>query len=179
MDQIIYRVDEKDRITFMNSNWFMFAENNGMHLRPSTQLLRTRLWQHVSDPTVRHFYAVFMAKVRKTGKPITIPFRCDSPDLMRFMALTISRHKKTELKFRTMLLREEAQAPAELPAGERTKIAPLIMMCVWCKNVKSTRWLKPERAVRDLNLFKNSGWPLISHITCPRCESKGLNAIIS
>lgn len=175
MDQIIYRVDEKDRITFMNSAWFVFAERNGMQLRSTSQLLGTRLWKHVSDQTVRHFYAVFMAKVRKTGKPVTIPFRCDSPELARYMEMTISRHNKTELEFRTTLLRETARATGELPAAKPTKVAPLIMMCIWCKNVKSTRWLRPERAVHVLNLFESQEVPLISHITCPRCESKGLN----
>jgi len=155
----------------------MFAEDNGIHLRSSAQLLGTRLWRHVSDPTVRHFYAVFMAKVRKTGKPITIPFRCDSSDRVRFMETQICRHHKTELEFRTVLLREEARAAAEPTAADQAKITPLLMMCVWCKKVKATHWLKPERAVRDLNLFEKPCWPLISHSICPHCESKGLSAI--
>ena len=93
------------------------------------------------------------------------------------MEMTISRHDKTGLEFRTILLRESVLTPGESPAAGNTKIAPLILMCLWCKNVKGTRWLKPERAVRDLELFTPPSLPLISHIICPRCESKGLTTI--
>jgi hypothetical protein len=179
MDQIVYRVDEHDKITFINSSWFMFAEDNGIHLRSSSQLVGTRLWRHVSDPTVRHFYTVFMAKVRKTGKSLMIPFRCESPNSVMFMETRIRRYKKTELEFTMRLLREEAPGTSALSEVERAKIPPLLMMCLWCKKVKATRWIRPERAVRILSLFEQPLWPLISHITCPRCESKGLSALIS
>lgn len=179
MDLIIYRVDGHDRITFMNSAWFVFAEDKGMHLRSSAQLLGTRLWRHIADPTVRHLYGVLMARVRKTGKPVTFPFRCDSPSLLRFMEMRIGRHRKMELEFTAKLVREEARAVTEPPKVNRVDKDPMLMMCVWCKNVKSTRWLKPERAVHVLNLFDKPSLPLISHVVCPRCESKGLAPVAS
>jgi hypothetical protein len=178
MNQIIYRVDVNDRITFVNSRWIAFAKKKGMRLQSSRGVVGTRLWQHVSDMTARHLYNIFMAKVRKTGKTVTVPFRCDSPKVLRFMEMQIVRLSETELEFKSLLLHEQAAVPGEWSGANEPDPDPFLLMCIWCHKVKSSRWLGVEKAVRDLDLFAKPCLPLISHIICPQCQSKDLHTVI-
>ncbi|HEV2692439.1 MAG TPA: hypothetical protein VG347_06040 [Verrucomicrobiae bacterium] len=177
MTKVIYRVDSDDRIIFINSAWLQFAAANGMSPDVSKSMVGTRLWKHISDLTVRHFYKVLMGKVRKTGKCVAVPFRCDSPHLLRFMEMKITKLDNDALEFKNVLVREECRKrPASLLTDELEH--KMLLMCLGCDRVKLTRWLEPEHAAQKLKLFEKSVLPLVSHSVCPQCNSIGFRTVI-
>lgn len=170
--EIMYRVDEQDRIVFVSPDWVAFAGGNGGSV-DTKALIGTKISQHLTDPTTQQVYHLVMAKVRDTGKSITLPFRCDAPDRRRFMELEISPLFQNYLQFHTRLLLEEERAPVALltSAGRVADgKSRTVLMCSWCKRVAAPEWLEVEAAVLRLRLFDEAAAPLITHGMCPDCR---------
>lgn len=87
----IYRVDAQDRVVFANAEWFDFArENSAVSLKPEV-VIGVSLWDFICSSETRHLFEILLKQVRATGKSVTLPYRCDSPDCRRFMELRIAR----------------------------------------------------------------------------------------
>jgi hypothetical protein len=178
MNKLIYRVNADDEITFVDSNWVAFATENGMCSPIPEAVVGTRLWKHISDPTTRHLYSIFLEKVRKSKQTVILPFRCDSPSVRRYMEMHIVHLSATELEFKSVLVREEPRSEVKLLDPKATRSDKLINMCVWCKRVKASDWREVEDALRELNLFDTTMLPMISHVVCPDCNARGLKAVL-
>src|ERR1700744_579940 len=118
MTEVVYQIDTNDRITFINSGWHHFAIANGLDSEQSKSMMGNQLWKYISDPTIRHFYKVLFSKVRKTGKRITVPYRCDSPDMLRLMEMNITKVESGALEFQNILIR---QRPRKNPVCIQTR----------------------------------------------------------
>jgi hypothetical protein len=170
MRQFIYRVDAEDRIASVDATWVAFAVENGLPSLPAKFVIGTSLWDYLSEPSMQQFYRMFMTKVRKTGLPVNVPFRCDGPDCRRFMEMGIILLAGNALEFRSFLLREEPRPWVELFNPKFPRKAELLTVCAWCKKVKASGWLEAEDAVRELKLSEPIALPMISHGICPDCE---------
>jgi hypothetical protein len=172
MKQFVYRVDAQDRIQFVDANWLAFAVENGTNSLTQEAVTGSSLWTHISDVSTRHLYRTIMNRVRSTGRPMTLPFRCDLPERRRYMALGILRGAEMALEFRSYLLREESTQRVSLLDAGLPHTTDLLRMCSWCKkvDVKDGSWQEPDIAVRLLRLFEASKLPLITHVSCPVCE---------
>ena len=80
MREFIYQVDGTDRITSVDANWVAFAAENGLPALTAEAVTGKSLWDYLTNSTSKQFYKIFMTEVRETGRAITVPFRCDSPD---------------------------------------------------------------------------------------------------
>jgi hypothetical protein len=169
MREFIYQVDAKDRITSVDANWVAFAAENGLPALTAEAVTGKSLWDYVSNPTSKQFYKIFMAEVRKTGRTITVPFRCDSPECRRFMKLAIQSLSHGALEFRSVLIREEPRPRVNLldPGFPRTE--EFLTMCAWCKKVKAPDWVEAEAAVQQLKFFDQPQLPQITHGICENC----------
>jgi hypothetical protein len=57
------------------------------------------LWDFICHPETKQLFHDLLKKVRETGRPVTFPYRCDSPDCRRFMELEIVRYPIRRLNF--------------------------------------------------------------------------------
>ena len=172
MNQMVYRVGPNDTITFVDAAWSAFASQNGMASPAPEAVLGTSLWKHIADLTTRHLYKQLADKVRQTRKPLTLPFRCDAPGKRRHMELHITPVAESELEFRSVLLRETKRSPIQSPPSKTSRSSKPMLMCVWCKRVKTSDWHEIEHAIRDSKLFAKAVLPLLSHVACPDCASR-------
>ena len=176
MIEVIYRIDTGDRITFINSGWMHFAITNGLNPEQSKSVIGNRMWAYISDLTVRHFYKILMDKVRKTGKCIAVPFRCDSPDMLRLMEMKITKLGDGALEFQNILIRQRRR---KKPAfAQTTPKQKMPLMCLGCDKVKVTNWIEPDLAVRQMKIFEKTIAPLVSHDVCPQCLNEGFRTVI-
>lgn len=166
-----YTLDAADRITYVSPDWLAFAaDNEAQHLK-EPDVLGSLIWDHVSDAECRQIYQALFAKVRESGKPLTVPFRCDSPTLKRFMQLTIAAVAAKALDLRGELIREEPrpyQALLDPTVGRSDK---WITVCSWCKRIQdpSGAWCDVDDAVRELHLLELPKMPNITHGMCREC----------
>jgi hypothetical protein len=167
----LHRITPDDRIEFVNDAWIRFAEANGGPALVQ-EVLGTSLWQHISGPAVVHLSRHLVATVRQTHTEVSLPFRCDSPLLRRFLRMRIVPLAQGRIEFCTWVEREEPfPNPLRLldPCAPRNP-AELVRMCAWCKKIdKGGCWLEIEDALEQLRLFDHRTLPAITHCICDSC----------
>ena len=178
--EFIYRIDAQNRILFANENWYAFARENGVAALKSEIVIGQSLWGFVCNAETKHLFEVLLKKVRHSGVPLLLPYRCDSPECRRFMELRMRLLSDDEVEFRSLILRQEFWPPVRLMKAHVDRTDALLVMCGWCKKVAvppGPRWVEVEEAVKELNLFHAQRLPGISHGICEPCVA-GLDLIL-
>jgi hypothetical protein len=177
MKEFIYRINQLNKIYFVNSDWIQFGNDNGLQ-KPIAAVMDTLLWGHIFDWTTRQLYLDLAGMVRKTNRSVRVPFRCDGPAVRRFMELDMSSLPEAHIEFKGRLLREEPRKPMDILDSTLPRIPELLQMCVWCKKVKASEWMEIENAVTEMRLFDRAALPFISHVTCPNCLHRNSEMLI-
>lgn len=171
---VMYQVDGNDLLVFVNDQWDLFAkENDGVHL-DGLSISRKSIWEFIHDPETRLLHAALLEKVRSGTVLRTLPFRCDSPALRRFMEMDISTVGDGRVEYRCRILKTEARDPVPLIADNARADGPFLKMCGWCKKIDTGKhgWAEIEDGIRILGLFSANGMPRISHTICEICMNK-------
>jgi hypothetical protein len=177
-----YIIAADDTIVFVDQAWISFAhENDTPHLTAEFVLHRP-IWEFITDRETRHLYQIMISKVRETGDPITLPFRCDAPECRRFMEMEISLVSDGAVRFDTHVQRQELREPVTLLDPKSSRSDKFLTLCSWCKKalLPSKEWVEAEEAVARLSLFSGSLLPQLTHGMCPACSEtfhKTLNGL--
>jgi hypothetical protein len=172
-DHIIYRLNDRDEIFFVNEKWDEFAVANMGENIASAWILQQSLWDFITDPTTRQIYRDMLMRVR-AGHSIRFNFRCDSPISRRLMELVIVSGEEGTIEFRTCPLWEENRQPIPLLKNHAVSSDEPMRMCGWCKKVYIDQtWVEVEEAVAHLQLFEHANLPMLTHGICERCLEEG------
>lgn len=177
MPDVIYRINDRDEICYVNLAYDKFANDNGANQVISSQVLHRPLWDFVTDPTTQALYQEALKRVR-AGRQVRFVFRCDSPGCRRQMEIELTKHENAEVQFRVRTLVEEQRPIQPLLDCNRTHLKQMLKACGWCKkiNVENT-WLEVEEAVARLGLFELSELPGLTHGICESCYREVLESI--
>jgi hypothetical protein len=171
MFSVKYEIDCEDQIRSVSASWCAFARENGAeHL--IDEVVGTSIWAWIAGIEARHLYDLLFERIRKSGASARIPFRCDSPELRRFMELEISALPEDGLLFTAELKRVEQRPPVHLLDSHISRSESLVAMCSWCKRVRTGEglWLEVEEAISALRLLENTP-PAVTHSICRDCEA--------
>jgi hypothetical protein len=167
-----YELDSEDRIRRFNQPWAEFARENGAdHLVDA--VVGTSIWDWVAGMEVEHLYRLLFARVRSTKERTRLPFRCDSPDVRRFMELHISPRPDGGLRCDARLQRAEPRSHVPVLDVRRPRSGAFLRICSWCRRVRvdaPERWLEIEQAMSALRLLEDPP-PPITHTICDDCEA--------
>ena len=86
--RIVYVIDSRDRLTAFDPAFRAFAEASGAPGLPE-QWLRRSLWESTGSSEINMVIRSLVGRARQ-GQAVTVPTRCDSPHLERFVALEIA-----------------------------------------------------------------------------------------
>lgn len=166
-----YHIDRQDRLTDVDDAWEWFARENAATKLTRSTVRGTSIWKFISGYEVRHLYEMLFAAVRKYQRPVTIPFRCDSPSLRRYMELRIEPDNGGNLSLTGSILFEELRKPVLLVGNGARDPSRMLPICSWCKRVDigDDQWVAVEDAVRELKLFNVEMLPALSHSICLDC----------
>jgi hypothetical protein len=170
-----YELDKDDKIIGVDSWWLAFAHENGIpELSVSTLVGRT-IWEFIAGEPTQSLYRELHDRVRATGRPISIPFRCDSPTLQRHMRLTIHKEPQGRLLYESTLLRTQPQRHMRLLNPEFPRSSESLTMCSFCKRslIEPSDWLDLENISLKLRLFDQQTVPELRYTVCPQCENLG------
>lgn len=168
--EILYRVNYLDEIVFVNEDWDIFATANGAPHLLSKNIIGKLLWQFVTDETTSQLYREMIHRARG-GQIIQFNFRCDAPDLRRFLEMSI-KPAGENVQFETRALRLESRPAQTLLKSDVPRAGGLLSICGWCKKVEVGKemWEEVENAVSLLNLFETEGLPpQLTHGICKVC----------
>jgi hypothetical protein len=173
----VHRIDAEGRICFVNDAWLAFADENGWRTS-AADLLGTPLNTRIAGAEPRHIYRLLIDRVRHAGHPARFAYRCDSPDLRRFMEMRISALSDGQVEFCSRVLRLEPRERIRvLDSALRQRSEEVLQMCSWCKAVfAQPAWLDLEEAVQRLGILAEAALPRISHGICPTCSERLVHA---
>jgi hypothetical protein len=168
----IHTIDANDLIVFVNEDWLTFARENSAPELSRDAVLGESLWTYVSGLEVRHLYQILLAKVRQSRLSLTVPFRCDSPNLRRLMEMEIVFLPGKHIQMESRLLSLEKREPVALLEESAPRSNECITVCSWCKKVRlpDSIWVEAEQAIRQLRLFEESQLPQLTHGICQDCR---------
>jgi hypothetical protein len=167
-----YDIDKNDRIVWVSSNWDDFALSNaGWNMRASDVLTRP-LMDFITGDETRIIWRHLLAKVRRSGQQISLPFRCDGPAFRRFMDMTIRPMDNQGIKFISTILLEEKRHPVALLDISAPRSHDQLIICSWCNRTKfDNDWVELDDVIRRKDIFAGSVSPLVTHGICGSCSS--------
>lgn len=167
---IEYIIDQHDLITSVSSGWDDFALDNDAEHLIASNVIGKSLWEFVSDRDVQNLYLNLVNSLRLNGRQIQFKYRCDSPELKRFMDLVIQPLPDKGVKFISRIERVEKRNPVEILKRKITRNDQLLRMCSWCKKVSlNGSWLEIETALSGSDLFLSDNQPQLTHTICEDC----------
>lgn len=181
-DDIVYVTDLDGIVLFVNSGpWRQFADANGGEVVASaSDVIGRPLESFLSGDSVCEQFRTLFEQVR-TGlrSRISYPFRCDAPDRVRYMRLTMSAvpgadGRPSAVLFHSAMLDERKRATQEIIGARSKETAtelPIQTICAYCKRLEwpaeSGAWLEAEEyAAAD-----GSADVRLSHGVCMDCAS--------
>lgn len=168
-----YTIDRDDVIIEVNDVWKRFADENSAE-GLGDRVVGTWLWQHLAGAEVKHLFKSLVERVREKGIPVRVPFRCDAPELRRYMVLELQPLPDDAIRFSSWLEGEEPRETMRLIDPDRDADPELMVrMCAWCKRIHAgpDRWRELEDALGELGLFNLDPLPRITHGVCGDCQN--------
>jgi hypothetical protein len=167
-----HRIDAQDRIVEVSDNWDAFARaNSAPDTCMSSNVLGTKLWGHIHDLETRYIYEILLAKIRNTGKSVSVPIRCDSPESVRHIEIRMEPLDGGSVAFACRIVALKPRACVDLISASVPRSDRLVRICSFCKQIDlgTDRWAEIETAVGQLGLFKEPVLPALTHTICPAC----------
>lgn len=170
-----WSIDHENKITEVNDSWLNFAKAAGVSLSRKN-VIGHSLFEFIKDEDVKTIYKLFIDRVRQTKKAIVIPYRCDSPDLRRFMEMVIDP-QNGEILFTGREVRTEKKEAVSL--FDSTKIKRSNKNITYCSNCLrinvNEEWLDVEKVIIVLELFNQKDLPKIISSICDDCQNASEN----
>lgn len=167
----VHRIDRRGTIVQVNAAWLAFAKANRYPGDPAS-VIGHSLWSYISDLETRHIYKELVERARTSGS-LRVPYRCDAPNLRRFLEMTIAFDATTDtISFTSRMLRTEARPRQPLLDPETVRLEEqFLRLCSWCKRGEygAQEWIEIEQMVDRLGLFEQERMPRITHVICPAC----------
>lgn len=162
MHFISYDVGPDDVITGFGGEWIDFALDNGA---PSlADVVGCSLWDFISGMATREAYRDILGRVRR-GQEIHFPFRCDSPHVIREMAMIMRSPGGGDVRFESFLLATRPRVDLRTPPAEGP-----IRICSWCRRMASPGgWHYPRFAIEALMPFDMDHPSRVRYGVCPTC----------
>lgn len=166
----IHTADADGNIAAVNDEWVEFARENGAPELGREAVVGRALWEFMEGRETRHISRLLLDKVRSTGKGLTIPYRCDSPALRRFMEMEIAPVDNGFVEFRSRVLRIEKRVPVLLLDPHAGRSDEFLTICSWCRRARTgSEWIELDEAVKKLDLFSSASLPQLTHGICQDC----------
>lgn len=177
----ISRCDPQGRYVYFNQAWLEFARENWRADFDPQAVLGANWRTHISDPATLQLYDLLAQRARRLGRPLTVAFRCDAPDLRRFMEIRVSPLPDGGLEWASWIARQEPRAAASLLAARAQRSPRLLTVCSWCKKVQVPdwacgqdcevgRWVEVEQVMPLLANALSGYYPELTHGVCPTCH---------
>jgi hypothetical protein len=186
----IYHTNQKKIITDLNEAFAAFAKENWRPDFKRTDLVGKSLLSQITDPATKHLYSILLERLRETNQPLTLPYRCDSPDIKRYMEMTITPATDGIVEWNSRILNEEPRPPVPLLDIRQERHEKWLRVCSWCKRCSVPEWLAEqvdsppaeswielEELMPLLGGLASAGMPMITHTACPDCYEKVLSSI--
>ncbi|MDO9280950.1 MAG: hypothetical protein Q7T88_01055 [Methylotenera sp.] len=167
-ETIVYKLDVDNNIVAVNRLWQSFALANNAPELGIDQVIGKPLMQYISGNITKYFWQALLDKARLANTVLHLDYRCDSPDLRRFMRIKVYRGDGESLHFESALLRTESRPVSIHFKRAQQRGADTKVRCSFCNGIlHKSHWVEAESLVTGQ---KSVTLDVIYGI-CPDCQS--------
>lgn len=169
-----YTLARDGLILSVGGRWDAFAKENDAVERADGGVIGTSIWQWVTGEETKYLLSSVFKHVRASQASVTIPYRCDAPDVERHLYFHAYPEEDGRIRLVHRMLREEPRATREAVLDRRQEHSEaLLAMCSWCCKIKTaSSWTDLHEAVAQLSLLSTDRPPKITHGICSSCEER-------
>ncbi|NWF36219.1 hypothetical protein [Mariprofundus sp. KV] len=144
-----YWVDRHYTIAKVGADWDKFAIENGGEELVSPQIIGQNLFSYIASDTTRMYLRLILDHVWHIHHQANKPYRCDSPEIKRFMQMQISIDDENLLRLDHYLLATEPNSPPVHFSGIRSQNSNLIRRCSMCNRINvAFSWVDADLALK-------------------------------
>jgi hypothetical protein len=169
--RFIYILDKQGIITDINEDWLAFARENEAEELSLERVLGKHLLDFTEGAQVRYLYQLMLDEVLLRQQALVFPFRCDSPDMRRYMEAEVSCTDNEHIRFCNHIVRCEQRETLNILERDIERSDKIVVMCSYCNKFRSEEghWLEPEVLLTTRHFMELSAPPGISHGVCKPC----------
>jgi hypothetical protein len=170
--QYVYRLDGMDTVRFVSSSWLRFAQENDAAELVEERVVGHVIWDFVQGVEVRRLWATLFSTLRARREEIVVPFRCDSPSVVRLMELTLRPLPPAGIELEGRLLEERSRKPVALFSRSLERSPESMPICGLCRRLcVHQAWLEAEQAIARARLLDSALLPRLVESVCPECRT--------
>ncbi|MDJ0786335.1 MAG: hypothetical protein QNK05_05975 [Myxococcota bacterium] len=178
LGSLSYAIDGSDLLADLGVGWDEFALRNDAPELAAERVVGLPIWGFIHGEETREVYRRLFEWVRASDARIAVPFRCDSPDLFRFMRLELSAGGDGRIAIQSVLELEKPRRHLSLLDRAVGRSEEELPACSFCKRVLAQgRWSEPEVALAATGWAACAHPPLTREVVCEQCQlmAKGLS----
>jgi hypothetical protein len=162
-----YEVDRNGVIVSIKGPWDRFAKSNAGKSVTKNETIGRNLFDIVRGPGVVHIYrTMHRVLFSNPAKTIAFAYRCDAPDMKRFMKMEMEASRERIVYHSTVEREEPLSHPIPLDYERLAK--EFIVLCSFCKDFRyppeSGQWFPIEKLFERVPAVFS-----VSHGICPSC----------
>lgn len=171
--EIVYRIDARGHLTYVNETWDSFAAANDAPELQASAVLGRPLADFISDVETRHIVNTLVRRAGETRRGLQVSLRCDGPDERRRLQMTVMPLPDGGTEFRTRPHWLGVRETMPLLDRRTPRTGQILTMCSWCNRVKvGSGWDEVEVAVDRLALLEAPALPALTHGICQDCSDQ-------
>nr|MBS0021223.1 hypothetical protein [Gammaproteobacteria bacterium] len=172
-ERYTYGINPSDVITWVSDEWLRFAQENDAPELSVAHVIGQSLWRFIVGADVQRIYQELFRSLRSKRAELIIPFRCDSPTVVRHMELTLRSPGNGVLEFEGRLLRHEMREPVSVFYRHAQRSNESISICSLCRRLLwQKEWIDVGAMIVRRRLFNTEPIPRLDETVCPDCRSK-------
>lgn len=160
-----YFLNDHDNIVSVDGSWDKFAKDNGGESVQSGDICGSSIWSFIKGDATRMWLEVIFQYVRLHGTSVERLYRCDSPELKRYMRMRIVPEENGTLRVEHEILdTEERAVPVYMQYGT-TASKNTRQRCSICGRVNIDGW--KELTDKEAEALGNI---LVTYTVCEDCK---------
>jgi hypothetical protein len=163
--EIWYRLDSQDRIVGTGGAWIKIASDGSDRLA-AERVIGTSIYVHVAGHFTRKFLQAFLAQARVSAGQVRQTYRCDSPDLKRFVEMRAMPEGCDRLLVSHQTV-DEQPLPFRIQVLQVSRQRASRLRCSICNRLRRKSdgvWREPEDSVH------RGDTALVIHTVCEECR---------
>jgi hypothetical protein len=166
----IYWLDKNNMIIKLSDSWDSFAIENDGDVLSGQSVIGKKIWDYIQGNTTRMWMDALFSLARLHQKTVQKPYRCDSPELKRYMEMVITPEENGVLKVESRVLSTEViKKPFYFQASNDLGSPKILIRCSICNRLKQKgQW----QEVDQLSIESTNTEQLqVAYGVCPDCHN--------
>lgn len=166
--EVVYWLDAADRILRVSPGWDVFARANGGEALLGEAVLGQPLRRFVSGDPTRMWLDAVLSLARLKGAAVERAYRCDCPDMKRFMRMQVVPEPGGVLRLEHRILSVEPREPVHFVPWRGGQGRPVARCSLCCRIQQDGQWTEAAPC--------SEAYPVI-YTVCPECRESAGRAV--